>query len=119
MSPVLLFLIEISAFEDACQLVAEGMPDDELATAIHDLVETEFEGADPAAGLSDVAQVERWLETAKDPDCLELADEVRAHSDWTPCSLCNRAVPVLTAHNHQGRFIGDECCWDERLRSSE
>ena len=35
------------------------------------------------------------------------------------CSLCKNKVAVETAHWHQGKWIGDECCWDERLRSSE
>jgi formylmethanofuran dehydrogenase subunit E len=35
------------------------------------------------------------------------------------CSLCGEEVPEATAHIHQGKWIGDECCWDERLRSSE
>lgn len=35
------------------------------------------------------------------------------------CSLCGELCNVRTAHLHQGEYIGDECCWDERLRSSE
>lgn len=35
------------------------------------------------------------------------------------CSLCNRDTSAKTAHVHQGEWIGDDCCWDERLRSSE
>lgn len=39
--------------------------------------------------------------------------------DAVPCALCNRLVSGRCAHRHQGLWIGDECCWDERLRSSE
>lgn len=35
------------------------------------------------------------------------------------CALCGELVNKLTAHRHQGKWIGDECCWDERLRSTE
>lgn len=34
------------------------------------------------------------------------------------CVHCKRSVPAKTAHLHQGDWIGDECCWDEQLRSS-
>lgn len=34
------------------------------------------------------------------------------------CTVCLRLTDVRTAHLHQGRWIGD-CCWDERLKSSE
>ena len=35
------------------------------------------------------------------------------------CKFCNELVPKKTAHRHQGKWVGDECCWDERLRSTE
>jgi hypothetical protein len=35
------------------------------------------------------------------------------------CSLCGGLAFASSAHVHQGRYIGDECCWEERLRSSE
>ena len=35
------------------------------------------------------------------------------------CCMCGRQVPEETAHLHQGKWIGDNCCWDERLRASE
>lgn len=35
------------------------------------------------------------------------------------CSLCGNPCDARKAHLHQGRLIGDECCWDERLRASE
>jgi ubiquitin C-terminal hydrolase len=34
------------------------------------------------------------------------------------CSLCHCPTPALSAHLHQGQWIGDEC-WDERLQASE
>lgn len=35
------------------------------------------------------------------------------------CSLCGNPCLIRTAHYHQNDWIGDECCWDERLRASE
>jgi DNA-directed RNA polymerase subunit RPC12/RpoP len=35
------------------------------------------------------------------------------------CTFCGDLVDVRTAHRHQGTWVGDDCCWDERLRSSE
>ncbi len=35
------------------------------------------------------------------------------------CCICGNETPKNTAHVHQGKWIGDNCCWDEQLRSSE
>jgi hypothetical protein len=35
------------------------------------------------------------------------------------CKFCHKDVPMATAHAHDGGWVGDECCWDERLRSTE
>jgi hypothetical protein len=35
------------------------------------------------------------------------------------CKFCSQLVPTATAHRHDGGWVGDACCWDERLRSSE
>ncbi|HET6285747.1 MAG TPA: hypothetical protein VFG15_03215 [Amycolatopsis sp.] len=35
------------------------------------------------------------------------------------CKFCGKDVPIHSAHPHQGTYVGDECCWDERLRSTE
>lgn len=35
------------------------------------------------------------------------------------CKFCNKDVPADTAHLHQDGWVGDECCWDERLRITE
>lgn len=46
------------------------------------------------------------------PECLEKYDKV-------VCSLCGNMCGAKTAHLHSEEWIGDECCWDERLRASE
>jgi hypothetical protein len=40
-------------------------------------------------------------------------------ADLVGCAVCHAVVPGLTAHRHDGGYIGDECCWDERLRATE
>ena len=35
------------------------------------------------------------------------------------CKFCGLLAPVATAHRHDGGWVGDDCCWDERLRSTE
>ena len=35
------------------------------------------------------------------------------------CSLCGNECSAAKAHLHQDKWVGDECCWDERLRASE
>lgn len=34
------------------------------------------------------------------------------------CYVCKERADALTAHLHDGKWIG-ECCWDDRLKSSE
>lgn len=46
-------------------------------------------------------------------------DKVRKRQTAVICSVCLSPCKASTAHLHQGRWIGDECCWDERLRASE
>jgi hypothetical protein len=33
------------------------------------------------------------------------------------CSICGQLCLQQNAHIHQGDLIGDECCWDEHLKS--
>ena len=35
------------------------------------------------------------------------------------CKLCHEEAVAKWAHAHDGSYVGDECCWDERLRSTE
>lgn len=35
------------------------------------------------------------------------------------CSVCGELCLQDTAHLHDGVWIGDECCWDDRLHGSE
>ena len=39
------------------------------------------------------------------------------------CAICRKKCKFETAHLHSGEegdeWIGDECCWDDRLHASE
>lgn len=35
------------------------------------------------------------------------------------CLLCGKLASRKTAHRFQGNYVGDECCWEERLRATE
>lgn len=35
------------------------------------------------------------------------------------CKFCFQPVLADTAHRHDGGWVGDCCCWDERLRATE
>jgi hypothetical protein len=35
------------------------------------------------------------------------------------CSLCHQSCAAEKAHLHQGRYVCDERCWDDRLKASE
>ena len=45
--------------------------------------------------------------------------EIIAHVKDFKCCICNKPCNIVNSHYHQGQYIGDECCWDERLKSSE
>jgi len=61
--------------------------------------------------------VEYVLEQYRDAADAMLA-KLRA-VEFIPCSICHRQTNAKMAHRHQGEWIGDDCCWDERLRGSE
>lgn len=39
--------------------------------------------------------------------------------EYVTCKFCGKDARADTAHLHQDAWVGDECCWDERLRSTE
>jgi hypothetical protein len=48
----------------------------------------------------------------------EILEEAGVLIKTVPCKFCGREVPEKTAHLHEGAWVGDECCWDERLRTT-
>ena len=35
------------------------------------------------------------------------------------CAMCHQLCAAEKAHLHQGRYVCDERCWDDRLKASE
>jgi hypothetical protein len=35
------------------------------------------------------------------------------------CKFCGQPCPIGDAHRHDGGWVGDACCWDERLRATD
>jgi hypothetical protein len=35
------------------------------------------------------------------------------------CSICHQPCLLRTVHLHRDEYIGDVCCWDDRLKASE
>jgi hypothetical protein len=52
-------------------------------------------------------------------DSLEDDEDIADEHPTVCCKFCHTAVREDTAHIHQDGWVGDECCWDERLRSTE
>jgi hypothetical protein len=46
------------------------------------------------------------------------AREAYEHAPRVLCFFCRARVPLCTAHIYQGGWVGDACCWDERLVST-
>jgi hypothetical protein len=40
-------------------------------------------------------------------------------SPTVTCLICQKLVPAITAHRYQEAYVGDACCWDDRLKASE
>lgn len=49
---------------------------------------------------------------------MEIANHQGVVPQVIPCSLCGRLGKGTMVHLHKGRYIGD-CCWDERLRTTQ
>lgn len=49
----------------------------------------------------------------------EEVEDLDDRLDEVVCRLCHEPTPARTAHPHQGEWVGDDCCWDERLRATE
>lgn len=46
-------------------------------------------------------------------------DMPKENRETVMCKFCFGQCKAETAHFHQGQWVGDECCWDERLRTTE
>jgi hypothetical protein len=60
-----------------------------------------------------------WLEEAEDDDESAARDSlgngIGIDEPTVVCAMCGSHVSAGTAHPHDGRWIGDKCCWNERM----
>jgi hypothetical protein len=71
--------------------------------------------------LSDLKELASLsLKAADLADIADMIGTIRDAFDFgmVVCTVCEQDALASTAHLHQSQWIGD-CCWDERLRSSE
>ena len=75
--------------------------------------------------VEDASSPEEAVQLSKDlPSEYEEIVELLPTEQWNvtevlECSLCGQNCDADDAHLHQGKYIGNECCWDERLKASE
>lgn len=77
--------------------------------------------------LEDISGDGRWFQVMdevdsdwfKRPDTVDRELKSLEQIDMVRCQLCGKSAPADTAHRHGNGWVGDECCWDERLRSSQ
>lgn len=62
---------------------------------------------------------ETWEVLAVLPAELSSEEGLDDNEETVLCRFCQRQCSARTAHLYQGGWVGDECCWDGRLRSSE
>lgn len=84
------------------------------------------EGTKRGLGFTSFSDLNAGMgEPATDEDrrlVLEVIEEALVeviNPEKVACKFCSHMVPTRTAHLHQGGYVGDGCCWDERLRMSE
>jgi hypothetical protein len=46
-------------------------------------------------------------------------EHMRESNAVVTCKFCGNEAPEAASHLHQGTWVGDACCWDERLRTTE
>ena len=59
----------------------------------------------------------RWVPSALGRALVRVRARTRGPN--VRCALCGTPGPEDEAHWHEGGWIGDACCWDERLKASE
>lgn len=59
--------------------------------------------------IADVSQA-IWIQLRQAMDAYENTPPNRA---TVKCSLCGKPTRLSLAHMHQGKWIGDDCCWDD------
>jgi hypothetical protein len=64
---------------------------------------------------------EKYVHNLRYTDNVKVVDfyEFRGEAHDVECSVCGKPCDFRTAHLHTNKFIGADCCWDDRLKSSE
>lgn len=66
--------------------------------------------------MGEGASIERhnysWV--IRDGNLIEVSNDM-----FVTCKFCHNKAFSDTAHLHQGEYVGDECCWDSRLKMTE
>lgn len=94
--------------------LTEDTPDEEIISKAVKEIEDDFnaQGIECAFIVHYSTNLDERF--TKDGEPIEDDDE-----QTVMCKFCHQQVPMYSAHLHDGGYVGDECCWDERLRSSE
>src|ERR1043166_677710 len=66
--------------------------------------------------VRDIASIHGPLD---EPECLDFSVTQWRRRYEIKCSLCSLPCLGESAHLHQGRWICEERCWDDRLKGSE
>jgi len=75
-----------------------------------------YEAGDPIIKYEQVTDVDYMCDNCQKTVLLE---DIVVIEDTVTCKFCHEQTPSDTAHLHDGGWVGDQCCWDERLRSTE
>lgn len=88
-------------------------------TAMNHLMEAERLFREEAEGQKDAKYKQAALDDAEAVAKVIQVIENGENHETVVCSICHKDCNSQNSHLHQGERIGDECCWDERLRASE
>lgn len=54
-----------------------------------------------------------------DAQIAAVLDDHGVDAELETCKFCGQPVLLATAHRHDNGWVGENCCWDERLRMTE
>lgn len=83
-------------------------------TTHENLMDTDYQAVAAKDGIVTI-EVSGCMELDTWQQMLENADD----SEAVTCKFCGEKALAATAHLHDGEHVGEECCWEERLRATE
>jgi hypothetical protein len=102
------------AYAAACRDQTVDVVDD-LFDVFEESTDDEPRPEDPDGFRRLHLRVREWFAGADDAALVEFGEHLRAAGS-VRCSVCRYPVPLATAHVVADGHVGDDCCWDERLR---